>query len=199
MASTASKLSDRLFFTARGVMNVVPQAEPSVVPAAAAAAEAPRGSGTSELPPSRRDEPRPTPAAATEQRQAARHPPPAADVADAEVAAVNSRPGPTMDALNAELTSLREEKALTRLREREEFESMVAAAAEQRAAAEVQALRTALERAAAQKRSLLQELETLSREHSELQHAFNRGPGRGGFEARAPAARVRPTDRARTR
>ena len=48
----------------------------------------------------------------------------------------------------------------------------MAAAAEQRAAAEVQALRSALERASAQKRQALQELETLSKEHSELQHAF---------------------------
>lgn len=51
---------------------------------------------------------------------------------------------------------------------------MVAAAAEQRAAAEVQVLRSALERASAQKRQALQELETLSREHSDLQHAFNK-------------------------
>ena len=57
---------------------------------------------------------------------------------------------------------------------------MVAAAAEQHAAAEVQALRSALERASAQKRQALQELETLSKEHSELQHAFAKvSSGRG--------------------
>jgi hypothetical protein len=191
MASTASKLSDRLFFTARGAMNVVPQAGPAGL-AAAAAPLPPRGSDSSEPPQQQRDEPRAAPAAAAEQRQAARPAPPAAEAADAEVASVNARPGPTLDAMNAELASLREEKSRTRLREREEFESMVAAAAEQRAAGEVQALRAALERATAQKRSLLQELETLSREHSELQHAFNRGPGRGGVEARARARAVPP-------
>jgi hypothetical protein len=59
---------------------------------------------------------------------------------------------------------------------------MVAAAAEQRAAAEVQTLRTALDRANAQKRQALAELDTLSREHSELQHAY----ARQGLAGRAP-------------
>jgi hypothetical protein len=64
-----------------------------------------------------------------------------------------------------------------------QFDDMVAAAAEQRATAEVQALRSALERASAQKRQALQELETLSREHSELQHAFTKvGSGRGTIQ-----------------
>ena len=70
----------------------------------------------------------------------------------------------------------------------------MAAAAEQRAAAEVQALRSALERASAQKRQALQELETLSKEHSELQHAFAKVSSARGtipeVRAHAPASRT---------
>ena len=64
---------------------------------------------------------------------------------------------------------------------------MVAEAAKQRASAEVETLRAALDRANSQKRQALAELERLSREHAELQRTLSTQgppPSRGPFEAR---------------
>ena len=76
----------------------------------------------------------------------------------------------------------------------------MAEAAQQRASADVETLRAALDRANAQKRQALAELERLSREHAELQRTLSTQgspPSRGPFEAREEGFLTRQLRRVR--
>jgi len=133
----------------------------------------------------------PEPVAKRTQSPAAR---PAAEAADAEVAAVNAKVGQPASAeatrqpsVEAEVARLREEAAAARRSERAEFEELVQKAAADRAADEVRTLREALDRALAQKRTALAELEAGAAERAsllaELQAALaSRPPARGPME-----------------
>jgi hypothetical protein len=145
MAASATKLSDRLFFTARGVMNLaracdalqrhfrlhaltrgvrlsqVPQPAPFLLPASAqpAATLPPAATNGSAPAPALRSEPPAAPQASS-RPPTALAPSASADEADREVAAVNARPGSSADAITAEVLRLREQNAQARLQERQE-------------------------------------------------------------------------------
>ena len=82
----------------------------------------PQAGGAASLPPAD------VPVAAPEEPPRRQSPPPpavaarapTAEDADHEVASVNSRPGPAIDALTSEIARLREEKTQSRIRDRQE-------------------------------------------------------------------------------
>ena len=87
--------------------------------------------------------------------------------ADKEVASVNARAG--LEELQSELEQLREQKQRARQVDREEFETLVAAAAERKAAEQVQKLRSTLEKLRTQNAQLQQELDEMQEQHTMLQ------------------------------
>jgi len=171
IADGAAGLSDRLFFGSKR-QAAGAEREKKSAPEAAPLPAPPQRSPT--------PQPRPPPSRPRSPAVTAR----ATEEADLEVAEVSARV--EVAQLQEELARLRQEKHAERVSQRAEFDALVEAAAEERASAEVSALRTQLAQASGERELLIAELDRLAEEQTFLQERLHEAQVTNG-EARGVA------------